>query len=157
KCTHIIDLHTGAVHRENLPQLRVTLDNPQVAKMAHSFELPVIVNSGLIEGSLRAAAHNAGIPVVTYEAGEALRLDERSIVAGLRGITNVMRGLGMLPSRRRAWLAEPYVASSTTWYRAVTDGVFRPMARLGARVRPGDILGVISAPFGGTEKPLEAK
>ncbi|HEX7036122.1 MAG TPA: succinylglutamate desuccinylase/aspartoacylase family protein [Pseudomonadales bacterium] len=157
KCTHIIDLHTGAVHRENLPQLRATLDHPQVAKMAHSFELPVIVNSGLIEGSLRAAAHNAGIPVITYEAGEALRLDERSIVAGVRGITNVMRGIGMLPSRRRPWLAEPYVARSTTWYRAITDGVFRPLARLGARVRPGDILGVISAPFGGPEKPLEAK
>jgi predicted deacylase len=117
----------------------------------------VIVNSGLIEGSLRAAAHAAGIPVVTYEAGEALRLDERSIVAGVRGITNVMRGIGMLPSRRKPWLAEPYVAHSTTWYRAITDGVFRPLARLGARVRPGDILGVISAPFGGAEQPLEAK
>src|SRR5690606_21322859 len=136
KCTHIIDLHTGAIHRDNLPQLRATLDHEQVREMAHSFELPVIVNSGLIDGSLRAAAHEAGIPVITYEAGEALRLDERAIVAGVRGITNVMRGLKMLPARRRPWLAEPYVASSTTWYRATTDGVFRPLARLGARVRP---------------------
>lgn len=157
RCTHIIDLHTGAVHRENLPQLRATLDQPQVEDMAHSFELPVIVNSGLIEGSLRAAAHDAGIPVITYEAGEALRLDERSIVTGIRGITNVMRGLGMLPARRRPWLAEPYVARSTTWYRASTDGVFRPLAKLGARVRPGDTLGVIAAPFGGTESYLKAK
>ena len=157
KCTHIIDLHTGAVHRENLPQLRATLDHPQVEDMAHSFELPVVVNAGLIEGSLRAAAHNAGIPVITYEAGEALRLDERSIVAGVRGITNVMRGLSMLPSRRKPWLAEPYVARSTTWYRATTDGVFRPLAKLGARVRPGDTLGVIAAPFGGVESYLKAK
>jgi hypothetical protein len=157
KCTHIIDLHTGAVHRENLPQLRATLDQEQVRDMAHSFELPVIVNAGLIEGSLRAAAHQAGIPVITYEAGEALRLDERSIVAGVRGITNVMRGLGMLPARRRPWLAEPYVARSTTWYRATTDGVFRPLVKLGARVRAGDSLGVISAPFGGLERCLKAK
>jgi predicted deacylase len=157
KCTHIIDLHTGAVHRENLPQLRATLDHPQVEEMAHSFELPVIVNAGLIDGSLRAAAHAAGIPVITYEAGEALRLDERAIVTGVRGITNVMRGLGMLPARRKPWLAEPYVASSTTWYRAPTDGVFRPLAKLGARVRPGDTLGVIAAPFGSTETFLKAK
>src|SRR5690606_7272238 len=102
-------------------------------------------------------AHEAGIPVITYEAGEALRLDERAIVAGVRGITNVMRGLKMLPARRRPWLAEPYVASSTTWYRATTDGVFRPLARLGARVRPGDTLGVISAPFGGVETFLKTK
>ncbi len=157
KCTHIIDLHTGALHRDNLPQLRATLDQPEVEAMAHSFELPVIVNSGLIEGSLRAAAHNAGIPVITYEAGEALRLDERAIVAGIRGVTNVMRGIGMLPARRRPWLAEPYVASSTTWYRATTDGVFRPLAKLGTRVRPGDTLGVIAAPFGGMESYLKAK
>lgn len=157
KCSHIIDLHTGAVHRDNLPQLRATLDHPQVENMAHSFELPVIVNSGLIEGSLRASAHDAGIPVITYEAGEALRLDEKSIVAGVRGITNVMRGLGMLPARRRPWLAEPYVARSTSWYRAPTDGLFRPLAKLGARVRPGDTLGVISAPFGSSESYLKAK
>jgi uncharacterized protein len=157
RCSHIIDLHTGAVHRENLPQLRAALDQKAVEDMAHSFELPVIVNSGLIEGTLRAAADAAGIPVVTYEAGEALRLDERCIVAGVRGITNVMRGLGMLPARRRPWLAEPYVARSTTWYRAPTDGLFRPMVRLGARVRPGDTLGVIAAPFGDKESYLKAK
>ncbi len=157
RCSHVIDLHTGAVHRENLPQLRAALDQKPVEEMAHSFELPVIVNAGLIDGSLRAAADAAGIPVVTYEAGEALRLDERSIVAGVRGITNVMRGLGMLPARRRPWLADPYVARSTTWYRAPTDGLFRPMAKLGARVREGDTLGVIAAPFGETESYLKAR
>jgi uncharacterized protein len=157
KCSHVIDLHTGAVHRDNLPQLRAALDQPQVEDMARSFALPVIVNAGLIEGSLRFAAHQAGIPVITYEAGEALRLDERAIVAGVRGITGVMRGLGMLPVRRRRWVAEPYVARSTTWYRAPTDGVFRPLARLGTRVRRGDVLGVIAAPFGETESYLKAR
>lgn len=157
KCTHIIDLHTGAVHRDNLPQLRAALDDARVADMARSFALPVIVNAGFIEGSLRNAAHEAGIPVITYEAGEALRLDERAIVTGVRGIANVMRGLDMLPSRRRSWAAEPYVASSTSWHRAPTDGVFRPLAKLGARVRSGDILGVIAAPFGDKETYLKAR
>jgi uncharacterized protein len=155
-CTHVIDLHTGAVHRDNLPQLRAALDQPPVAAMARDFGLPVIVNSGFTEGTLRAAAHGAGIPVITYEAGEALRLDERAIGAGVRGIVNVMRGLGMLPGRRRAAAVEPFVAHSTSWYRAPTDGMFRPLARLGTRVRPGDPLGVIAAPFGGRETLLEA-
>lgn len=157
RSTHVIDLHTGAVHRENLPQLRAALDQPQVEAMAHAFELPVIVNADLIEGSLRYAAHQAGVPVITYEGGEALRLDEHAIVAGVRGITNVMRGLGMLVARRRRWMAEPYVARSTTWYRAPTDGVFRPLVRLGARVRRGDALGVIAAPFGQSERLIEAR
>jgi uncharacterized protein len=157
KCTHIIDLHTGAVHRDNLPQLRAAVDQPLVAEMARSFALPVIVNSGFIEGTLRSAAHQAGIPVITYEAGEALRLDERAIISGVRGITNVMRGLDMLPGRRRPWVDEPYVASSTRWYRAPTDGVFQPRVKLGARVRPGDVLGVIAAPFGSKETYLKAR
>jgi uncharacterized protein len=157
KCTHIIDLHTGAVHRDNLPQLRAAVDQPAVAHMARSFALPVIVNSGFVDGSLRSAAHLASIPVITYEAGEALRLDERSISVGVRGITNVMRGLGMLPGRRRPWVDEPFVASSTRWYRAPTDGVFQPRVKLGARVRPGDLLGVIAAPFGSKETQLKAR
>jgi uncharacterized protein len=157
KCTHIIDLHTGAVHRDNLPQLRAAVDQPLVAEMARSFALPVIVNSGFIDGTLRSAAHQAGIPVITYEAGEALRLDERAIMTGVRGITNVMRGLDMLPGRRRPWVDEPYVASSTRWYRAPTDGVFQPRMKLGARVRPDDVLGVIAAPFGSKETYLRAR
>jgi len=156
RCTHIIDLHTGAVHRDNLPQLRAALDHPPVAAMARDFGLPVIVNSGFTDGTLRAAAHRAGIPVITYEAGEALRLDERAIGVGLRGIVDVMRGLDMLPGRRRSGAVAPFVASSTTWYRAPTDGMFRPLVRLGAKVQPGDALGVIAAPFGGTETRLEA-
>jgi predicted deacylase len=158
QCSHVIDLHTGAVHRDNLPQLRADLSDPVVNDMAHSFGLPVIVNAGLIDGTLRHAAREAGIPVVTYEAGEALRLDERAIVAGVRGITHVMRALGMLPyRRRRAYTSEPYVARSTVWHRADMDGLFRPLVRLGARVRKDQVLGVISAPYDAPEMRVRAR
>ncbi len=158
KSTHVIDLHTGAVHRDNLPQLRADLSDPVVSDMSRGFGLPVIVNAGLIDGTLRYAARAAGIPVITYEAGEALRLDERAIVAGVRGVTHVMRGLGMLRHRRRkAFSVEPYVARSTVWHRASMDGMFRPMAKLGAWVRKDDVLGVISAPYDAPERRVRAK
>jgi len=157
-CSHVIDLHTAAVHRDNLPQVRAALDEPGVREMAMGFSIPVIINSGLIPNSLRHEAGQAGIPVITYEAGEALRLDEKSIVSGVRGIVSVMRTLGMLPSRRiRTIRAEPYIASSTSWFRASIDGVFRPLVKLGARVASGDTLGVISAPFSSEEAVLIAK
>ncbi|MEQ8691435.1 MAG: succinylglutamate desuccinylase/aspartoacylase family protein, partial [Pseudomonadales bacterium] len=76
KCTHIVDLHTAAVNRDNLPQIRAALGEEGVDEMAQGFRIPVIVNSGLIENSLREQAGKLGIPVITYEAGEALRLDE---------------------------------------------------------------------------------
>ncbi|MDA1075590.1 MAG: succinylglutamate desuccinylase/aspartoacylase family protein [Proteobacteria bacterium] len=158
RCTHIIDLHTAAVNRDNLPQVRAALDEPGVRKMAEGFSIPVIINSGLIESSLRCEAGKLGIPVITYEAGEALRLFESSIVTGVRGIVSVMRTLGMLPSIRITTVrAEPYIARSSSWFRAPVDGIFRPLSKLGTRVRKGDTLGVISEPFGSEESILVAE
>lgn len=158
RCTHIIDLHTAAVNRDNLPQIRAALDEPGVQAMAEGFSIPVIINSGLIDNSLRAEGGKLGIPVITYEAGEALRLYERSIVTGVRGIVSVMRALQMLPAKKiQTVRAEPYVAKSTGWFRAPADGIFRPIAKLGARVKAGDTLGVISAPFSSDESLLLAK
>ena len=156
-CTHLIDLHTAAVNRNNLPQIRAALDDPNTKEMALGFSLPVIINSGLIDNSLRSEAGKLGIPVITYEAGEALRLDEHSIVSGVRGVVNVMRTLRMLPSKRVAIArAEPYIARSTSWFRAPMDGLFRPLTKLGTKVNKGDTLGVISAPFSTDEMVLTA-
>ena len=157
-CTHIIDLHTAAVNRDNLPQIRAALDQPGVKEMAMGFSIPVIINSGLIDNSLRKEAGKLGIPVITYEAGEALRLNERAIVTGVRGIVSVMRTLGMLPSKRiQTVRAEPYIARSSSWFRAPVDGVFRPLVKLGAKVEKGTTLGVISAPFSSDETVLSAE
>lgn len=157
RCTHAIDLHTAAVNRENLPQVRAALDQPGVEAMARGFGIPVIVNSGLLGQSLRAEAGKIGIPVIAYEAGEALRLDEKAIVAGVRGVVNVMRTLNMLPARRsRTARAEPYVANTTSWFRSPSDGLFRPLTRLGAHVQQGDTLGVVSAPFSADDTVLAA-
>jgi uncharacterized protein len=155
RATHIIDLHTAAVNRDNLPQIRAALEEPGVKEMAMGFSIPVIINSGLIDNSLRCEAGKLGIPVITYEAGEALRLHERSIVSGVRGIVSVMRALKMLPSKRiQTVRAEPYIARSSSWFRASMDGIFRPLVKLGARVNKGDTLGVISAPFSSDESLL---
>ena len=156
-CTHIIDLHTAAVNRDNLPQIRAALDEPGVMEMAHGFSIPVIINAGLIDNSLRFEAGQQSIPVITYEAGEALRLSEQSIVTGVRGIVSVMRTLGMIAAgRTRKLQVEPYIATSTSWFRAPGDGVFRPLAKLGSRVRKGETLGVISSPFTSQEEILVA-
>lgn len=78
--THIIDLHTGAIHRTNLPQIRAQLQpGSETERMADAFGAPVVLNAELREGSLRHYAQNRGIPVLTYEAGEALRFDEWAI------------------------------------------------------------------------------
>ena len=147
--THVLDLHTGAIHRTNLPQIRADCTDEAVLGMAHAFGVPVILDSPPLEGSLRAEAGSRGIPALVYEAGEALRYEEDSIRAGVRGCLGVMRHLGMLPAskaRKSTW--EPVLAKSSQWVRSEQDGVFRPHVSLGSRVRKGDLLGVVGSPMG---------
>jgi predicted deacylase len=159
KCTHGIDLHTGAIHRANLPQIRANLDDEETARLARAFSVPVLLNSTMRDGSLREAAAEKGIPMLLYEAGEALRFDEVSIRAGVRGIIKVMRELEMLPPSRKKTKAskEPMVARSSSWLRAPSSGIFRPVVALGARVEKEGLLGVIEDPFGEVEDPVHAK
>ena len=152
KSTHGIDLHTGSLHRANLPQVRAMLDSKEIVGMARAFGTPVVLDSALREGSLRSTAHQHGIPTVVYEAGEALRFDEFAIRAGLRGVVSVMRELGMLQrTRKPPKQREPYVARGSQWVRAPETGVLVSRVKLGARVPNGSALGAISDPLGEEE------
>jgi hypothetical protein len=151
KCTHGIDLHTAAIHRDNLAQVRGNLDNPEIARMAQAFGAPVILNGALVEGSLRKLASEAGVHTLLYEAGEALRFNEDCIRRGVRGIVAVMRELGMLPRAENAKPPRTLVVRSSTWIRAPQSGILRARASLGTQVRQGDCLGVVADPFGERE------
>jgi len=82
KSTHGIDLHTGAIHRTNLPQIRASMDDVETKRLAFEFGVPVILNSNFRDGSLREAACSKNIPVLLFEGGEALRFDEKIIQLG---------------------------------------------------------------------------
>ncbi|MCW9024189.1 MAG: succinylglutamate desuccinylase/aspartoacylase family protein [Gammaproteobacteria bacterium] len=158
KSTHGIDLHTGAIHRTNLPQIRANLDDQETEKLARAFNVPVIISSTLRDGSLRESASEYGIPMLLYEAGEALRFDEVSIRAGVKGIINVMRMLEMLPPSRSksSKHIEPVVARSTSWIRAPDSGILRAMIPLGGRVKKNTLLGIVADPFGEKEVSIKA-
>lgn len=150
KCDVGIDLHTGAIHRSNLPQVRANLKDPEVLEMAQAFGVPVLLNAEIRDGSLRQAASEAGVKILLYEAGQALRYDEFSIRAGVRGIVNVMRSLGMLrKARTKGHKVEPYIADQSGWVRASESGFVNHIAQLGDHVEKGDKLATISDPYGG--------
>lgn len=157
RCDYALDLHTGARHRANLPQIRVDLDNPESEALGKAFGVPVLLHSRLRDGSLREEAANREIPFLLYEGGESLRFDEFSIRAGVRGIMNVMRHLGMLRrSRRKKPMPEPLITRRTTWVRATTSGVMRSLVSLGNKVSDGDLLGIIGDPMGNEETGIHA-
>ena len=156
KCTHGIDLHTGAVHRANYPQIRANLDDPEASRMAASFGVPVVINATQRDGSLRQAAIEQNVPVIVYEGGEALRFDEMSIRAGVRCVVGVMRALNMLPTKHVQKPRKLIVAQSSTWVRAPASGILRATVVMGSQVREQQCLAHISDSFGEHEVEVQA-
>ena len=152
-----IDLHTGAVHRTNFPQVRANLSDPDSRRMANAFGAPVVIDANVREGTLRAYAGSQGVPTLLYESGEALRLDELSIEAGVNGVMRVLRELEMLPVQTKlAKVVEPTYANDTSWVRAPMSGIINMRCRLGQRVKSQQVLAKISDPFGEIETDVLA-
>ncbi|MDC0609915.1 M14 family metallopeptidase [Vibrio sp.] len=155
QCRYIIDIHTGAIHRTNLPQIRADLSKQETQDLAKAFGAPVIINSVIKSGSLRSEAEKRGKTVLTYEGGEALKFDPIAINAGIVGIKRVMQSLGMLRKSRKK-VPTSFIANSSTWVRAEFDGILRTIVSLGDKVEKGQTLAYINAPLGHFEKEITA-
>lgn len=145
-CDRLIDIHTGSFHRTNLTQLRSDLGNEQVKEFSRMFHDVMVLDGGGARGTLRRAAVDAGIPAVTLEAGEPLRLQLKEVNQSVAGIQTVMRHLGMTdeaPGKR----PDQTVFYKSTWLRSSQSGVFLTEAKLGQKVKKGDILGTVTDPI----------
>lgn len=149
KCDLGIDLHTASIHKDNLPQIRTNTNNEYTLMLARAFEAPVVLHSELRDGSLRAEAQDKGIPILLYEAGEALRLDEKSIKIGVKGIVNVLRANEMLPPlrRKKSTQIKTVLTRSSKWIRAHESGMIQTLKKLGDVVEEGDVIARIHSLF----------
>jgi predicted deacylase len=145
-CTHIVDFHTGSLHRANLSQVRADLRRPMSAELARAFGSGVLIHNPGARGTLRAAALEVGIPSILYEAGETLRFQRGEIDLGRQGVARVMAFLKMIE-------AEPPPADEvatfleTHWARAPAGGLLELEIGLGDTVAVGQTLGVITDPL----------
>jgi uncharacterized protein len=128
-----IDLHTAAVRRTNYPNVRGDLSNPEVLRLAESFGCEVIINGKGPRGAFRRESCQAGCPAIVMEGGEVWKVEPGIVEASVRGIKNVLRGLGMLvgePSRP----SYQVTIQQTKWVRAERGGFLK------FHVSPGDIV-----------------
>ncbi len=157
KCDFGIDLHTAAIHKSNLPQVRTNLDNEFTYNLAKVFEAPIVLHSELRDGSLRAEAQEKGIPVLLYEAGEALRFDETSIRIGVKGIVNILRESQMLPSvSTKKKFKNPIITRSSQWIRSTESGIIRTIKALGDMVTEGETIAYVDEPLGDESFEIKA-
>lgn len=157
KCDLGIDLHTASIHKSNLPQVRTNIDNEYAFSLAKVFGAPVVLHSELRDGSLRAVAQEEGIPILLYEAGEALRFDETSIRIGVHGIVSVLRENGMLPkATKKRSMKNPIITRNSQWIRSSESGMLRTIKALGDTVRKDEIIAFIDEPLGDNSFELSA-
>ena len=157
RCDFGIDLHSAAINRTNLPQVRVSPDNLGLMELARVFGAPVILPSKERDGSLRAEAADRGVETLLYEAGEGLRIDESAVRIGLAGILRVLRHRGMLGGRVPTGPKRPpLLARSSSWLRAPGGGMLRTLRRDGQVVAKGDRMALVASPFGGEDLEIRA-
>jgi predicted deacylase len=145
-CSALIDLHTGSLNRTNLPQVRADMRLPQVARMTKGFGATVVLHSVGEKGSLRRAAADAGIPSVTFEMGEPMRVQSEQVEHGAKAVETLMYSLGMTRQRRYWGDPEPvYYASK--WVRVDHGGILFSDVALGERVSEGELLGMVADPI----------
>ena len=148
KSTHGIDIHSGAIHRFNMPHIRANLKKASTKKMAMAFGSNLVLQSAGPDGSLRHAASEERTPILVFEAGEALRFDESSIEIGYEGVLRVMGHIGMIPKIKGKKKERAFVAKSSHWVRAPRSGIVKKLVNFPCTVREGDILALVTDPFG---------
>ena len=153
-CDALVDLHTGSFYRSNLPQIRGDLKNEAVLKLTRGFGSTAVMHGAGARGTLRYAATAAGIPAVTLEAGEPLRVDDEAVADSVRAINALIHALGMTKKRTRVGNPEP-VYYTTIWLRADGGGILSSQTKLGEKVSTGDLLGTVTDPI--TNKMTEIR
>lgn len=149
RCSLGIDIHSAAIHRYNLPQIRIAAGNRKLVELAMAFGAPVIIESPLRDGSLRDLAQKKGVDMLLMETGEALRFDRLSIETGASGVCRVLAHLGIIEADDGlSAVGIPARANRSVWVRSPRGGVTHRVRKSGDPVRKGDLLARVAGLFG---------
>jgi predicted deacylase len=148
-------VHSGSFYRTNLPQVRGDLRRPEVLRLARAFGSEIAIHNEGRAGTLRRAASEAGIPAITYEAGEPMRFQEDQIDRGIRGVEQLLDQLGMRAAKNGS-ASPPTLYYRSHWIRADDGGILAARARLGDVVKRNQVLGTIFDPISNEKSTIRA-
>lgn len=148
KANYSVQIKSGAIDHEILPQVYFNAEDDESITMARAFQAPVITAVNMNQSSIRKIHQDLHIPFICYEAGEANKFDEEAINVGIAGIQNVMRKLEMLNDEEFLQQVKPLVSEDTEWTVSDKPGILRTEIELGTRVKEGEKIGKLIDPFG---------
>jgi len=152
-----IDFHTGGEQRSNFPQIRFTPEDYRAKELATIFNAPFTFTSKLIPKSFRNACYKNNIPILVFEGGESLRLDELAIEKGINGTLNILRYFNMISDEIKIpVMNKSIIISKRKWIRANIAGLFSIKIKNGEKVKKGQILGFIMDTYGETKYAVKS-
>jgi len=154
---YVLDFHTGSAQRNNFPQIRCVLDNAESVELAHIFNPPYILNSSYIPKTIRESISKLDKRMLLFEGGKTNSIEEFIVEEGLNGVKRFLSHMGMRSfkidiSKDRT----PVVLVTSKWMRSPNSGMFQAMVKNGARVTKGDVIGIVTDPYGKIERKVKA-
>ena len=147
KADYCIELQTGGLNHNILPQVYCNFDNQRARDLSKIFKAPVVTNVNLDGNFLRQTTEELQVPLLVYQAGEAMRFDEAAINLGIDGIKNVMHAINML-AKEPVTEVSPIFSRDEDWILAHKAGILHSAISLGQVIEKNEIIGNISDPFG---------
>jgi predicted deacylase len=152
-----IDYHTGGAQRNNYPQIRYTPQDDRAKELAMLFNAPFTFASKLIPRSFRNECYKHGIPVLVFEGGESLRLDEFATQEGINGTLRVLKHFKMIKEEVSVTEGDKTIQiENRNWIRASVAGLFSKRIENGDFVEKGQIIGDIMDTYGETHRFVKA-
>ena len=160
-----VDLHTGS---PDMHTHVVFMDGDEDARaLAEAFDTDLLLaepagddasaewNRRNFAGKFRVAATRESVPTITPELAHSKQIVESAVEAGVSGVLNVLRHLGVLPGEPASGGDQTVARNHLGRVDAADAGLFRPHPdrRLGERVTAGTPLGTLYDP--GTYEVLQ--
>lgn len=155
---YCIDFHAGGASRFNAPQIRIVPNNTELKKLSDVFNAPFTLYSKNIQGSFRSACDKMGVKMLLFEGGKSLDINQNITHEGVQGVKRFLKHFDMLSPDKKGPVAnnETIYIDKSTWIRARHSGLFQHKALAGDFVHRGDVIAVITDPFGNFEKKVKA-
>jgi predicted deacylase len=166
RCDFLIDMHCGDGNEALIPYCYWMLSgNKQMDEKTRKMVLAFGIKYIIIDKSrskdrtqskyLGNTAILHGKPAITTESGYLGKTDEVSIARNIKGITSVMRLLGMIEGSP-SFVPEPIWIDEYKVIYSQSDGLFYPRTHMGYYVSKGEKVGVITDFFGNVVEELRS-
>lgn len=154
---YVVDFHTGSAQRNNFPQIRCVFQDEESLELARIFNPPMILNSSYIAKTVRESLSRRGKKMLLFEGGKTNSIEELVVEEGLNGVKRLLEYLNMRSfkidiSKDR----KPIYLGESKWLRSPNSGMFQATIKNGSKVQKGDVIGIVTDPYGKIERKIKA-